>query len=109
MNPNGNIRRYRVFYNVIGVNGNPSVMMTDTNMLELTSLLIYTEYNISVDAVTVLPGERSTAVTVFTDEDCKPVLYKQFAFMQHSLLCQHALRLVHNNCDVSVHYVMLGF
>ena len=70
-----------MFYNAIG--GDPSVMVTRSTRLELTSLLIYTEYNISVDAVTVLPGERSTAVTVFTDEDCKLMhLACQLAFEQ---------------------------
>ena len=43
-------------------------------MTELTNLMIFTRYNISIRAVTVEAGEPSVVVAVTTDEDGKRTL-----------------------------------
>ena len=45
--------------------------MGDATMAELPSLMIFTSYNISIQAETVEPGESSETVVVTTDEDCE--------------------------------------
>lgn len=48
-----------------------TIVMGDATMTELTGLMIFTNYSISVQAETVEPGDPSETITVTTDEDCE--------------------------------------
>ena len=74
--PNGNIRRYIVSYQP--ASGSNQVMTetvdSEVNMTELTGLMIFTTYNVSVQAETVELGDPSEVVSVTTDEASKSQL-----------------------------------
>ena len=72
---NGIIRRYIITYYITrdGSSTSDSVMiiMGDATMADVTGLMIFTNYSISVVAETVELGDPSETVTVTTDEDCE--------------------------------------
>ena len=74
--PNGNIRQYHItYYRTASADPSQDMLqnMTDgkTTTTELTGLMIFTTYNISIQAMTVELGDPSETVTVTTDEDCE--------------------------------------
>ena len=71
LSPNGIIRQYIVTYINSEGSSASDMMMTSETTAELTGLMIFTNYNISVRAVTVELGDPSETVTVTTDEDCE--------------------------------------
>jgi hypothetical protein len=71
--PNGIIQQYIITYYITSAGPSASdstmVVMGDVTMAELTDLMIFTTYSISVVAETVDSGDPSETVTVTTDED----------------------------------------
>ena len=72
---NGIIRQYIITYYITsdGPSASDSMMivMGDATMAEVTGLMIFTNYSISIVAETVDLGDPSETVTVTTDEDCE--------------------------------------
>ena len=73
--PNGIIRRYIITYYITregsGASDSMTTVMGDATMAEVTDLMIFTNYSISVQAETVECGDPSETITVTTDEDCE--------------------------------------
>ena len=48
-----------------------TTVIGDATMAELTGLMIFTNYSVSVQAETTELGDPSETITVTTDEDCE--------------------------------------
>ena len=87
---NGMIRGYVISYwpsDGSGTIMEKTVNDGQANMTELTTLMIFTSYNISVLAVTNERGEPSEVVTVTTNEDSEFLLFR--------VICLHPCLILH--------------